>query len=164
MTNVTEHEQRNSHYFNSQHCTKQWQSFIQVFIEEIYQTAGDEDACSFLRHMGARLAKIHPVALYDSIEELERSMNRILSSLDWGWVQIQVRETSLVFYHGAFPLPSFGKAESEREARVFSALLEGLYHGWMVALGGSPDVIVQTLKAQPGQAFELVYSKAARAY
>lgn len=40
-------ERLNSGYFNSQHCSKQWRSFIQVFVEEIYQTAGDEDARAF---------------------------------------------------------------------------------------------------------------------
>jgi len=163
MIDLTEHERMNTHYFQSQHCAKQWRSFIQVFIEEISKTAGEQDACSFLRHMGVRLAQMHPVALYDSIEELEKSMNKIFATLDWGWVKIQPQDFSLVFYHGAFPLPSFGKAEAEREAKVFSALLEGLYHTWMIALGGNPEVVVLTRKAVPGLPFELIYTKPARA-
>ena len=157
-------ERLNSGYFNSQHCSTQWRSFIQVFVEEIYQTAGDEDARAFLRHIGTRLAAMHPVPLYDSIEELEKSMNLILSSMDWGWVKMEMHDLSLVFYHGAFPLPSYGKKEAEREALVFSALLEGLYHGWMVALGGNSEIAVRTQKAIPGQVFELVYAKLTRNY
>jgi len=159
MIDTAECEKLNSSYFQNQHCATQWRSFIQVFIEEIYKTAGEQDACAFLRHMGSRIAQLHPIAVYDSIEELERSMNLILTKLDWGWVKVQPQDFSLEFYHGAFPLPSFGKAEAEREAKIFSAMLEGLYHSWMVALGGNPDVMMKTRRAFPGSPFELVYAK-----
>ncbi len=162
MIDAAEYEKLNGSYFQNQHCATQWRSFIQVFIEEIFKTAGEQDACAFLRHMGARIAHLHPIAVYDSIEELERSMNQILSRLDWGWVKVQPQDYSLEFYHGAFPLPSFGKAEAEREAKIFSAMLEGLYHSWMVALGGNPEVVMKTRKALPGAPFELVYAKQSR--
>ena len=164
MIELTEYERMNSGYFQSKHCSEQWRSFIKVFLEEIYKTGGEQDACAFLRHMGARLAHLHPIGLYDSIEELERSMNKILTLLDWGWVKVKPQEHSLEFYHGAFPLPSYGKAEAEREAKIFSAMLEGLYHSWMVALGGNPDLLVLTRKAVAGVPFELVYTKASRSY
>lgn len=159
MIDLTKELQISNSYYQSQHCNAQWRSFLQVFIQEIYQTAGEQDACAFLRHMGERLAHLYPVALYDRIEDLENSMNTIFAGLNWGWVKIEVHDLSLVFYHGAFPLPSFEKPQVKNEAMLFSALLEGLYSTWMVALGGKPDIVVQTQKAEPGFAFELIYTK-----
>lgn len=159
MSDLNEHQNRNLHYFTGQHCSRQWQGFIQVFIEEIYQTAGEQEARSFLRHMGNRLAKIYPIAVYDSIQDLEKSMNTVFSNLNWGWVAIEVNDYSLLFSHGAFPLPSFGKRQAECEAKIFSALLEGLYYTWMTALGGSPNMVVRTQSIVPDGTFELIYTK-----
>ena len=163
MIDLAEYQQMSNTYFQQQHCATQWRSFIQVFIEEIHNTAGEQDACAFLRDMGARLAHQYLIAVYDSIEELEKSMNQILTKLDWGWVKVQPQDYSLEFYHGAFPLPSFGKAEAAREAKIFCAMLEGLYQSWMVALGGNPQVVMSTRKAVPDAPFELVYAKESRA-
>ncbi|WP_337840136.1 cellulose biosynthesis protein BcsD [Rheinheimera sp.] len=147
-------------YFFRQQTQAAWIPFVRVFIAEIVQTAGEAGADSFLRQMGKRLAKDYPLALYNSIEELERSINGVLKQFQWGWVRIQVLDSSLLLRHGAFPLPSYGDAGQERlEARLFSALLEGLYQSWLVSLGGKPDVQVRMRKAEAGGLFEFVYGK-----
>ncbi|MFC4654485.1 MULTISPECIES: cellulose biosynthesis protein BcsD [Rheinheimera] len=159
MTDIT------TDYFFRQQTKAAWVPFIRAFVAEIAQTAGEAGADSFLRQIGKRLAADYPLAQYNSIDELERSMNVVLQELQWGWLRIQVLDSSLMLKHGAFPLPSYGNEQQQRfEARLFSALLEGLYQSWLLALGGKPDVQVRVKTAEAGGVFEFVYGKSRLAH
>ncbi|SEI51943.1 Cellulose synthase subunit D [Azotobacter beijerinckii] len=117
-------------YYGDRHNNKQWRQFVLTLITEMYSTAGSVDACSFLRHVGSRIAAANPLKEQPSLQALEAALNGILGELDWGWVRLSTDNRSIRIVHGAYP----GILEtSDSWHQAIAAVLEGMHENWIQA-------------------------------
>ena len=125
-----------------------WHGFLRALAEEIDITAGAAARDALLRNVGLRMARLMPLPITESLDGLTIEANDILSAIGWGSVSVTVSEADrcLVITHRG--LPRLGAAGDPPGAWL-SALLEGLYEGWMGQQPGSAPGL--TARRQPIQ-------------
>lgn len=118
-----------------------WFDLLSVMIDGMTANAGEEEAAAFLRMMGELLAARYPLPDARTVQDLEREINLQLARFNWGFVVLQPQDRALLIQHHA--LPSGGEMmESARWQSAMSAVLNGLFTGWLQGQGGSPAVPV----------------------
>lgn len=160
MIEANEAQHLTHNYYQQRQCAEQWRDFLRLFVAELFTSAGEADACAFLRHIGSRMAAEMPLAECDTLEELEADLNALWQRMDWGWVRLLPRERSLAIVHGAYPLPARGQEEQQRGSKALGAVLEGAYATWLTKQGGVPTVPLRAVSAEPGSPLEFSYGKA----
>lgn len=105
---------------------------LKALIEEMFASAGDDDGCSFMRHVGRRMASDMGAPTAQTLETLEQSINARWAEMDWGWVSLVTDGRSLTLTHGAYPGAGAGAGQWQT---AIAALLEGLYEAWLAVLG-----------------------------
>src|SRR5690606_38141011 len=78
-------------HYERAHCSRQWSAFIGVLMDELFRSAGEHEARSFLRHIGRRLAQAFELGRHDTLQSLEAAMNGYWGALDWGYVELAER-------------------------------------------------------------------------
>jgi hypothetical protein len=109
--------------------------FLRALAIEIDALAGAERRDEVLRSVGRRMAALRPLAETDTLEALELEMNETLADLGWGSARLSLDEAdrALLIHHTG--LPRLGAA-GEPPGLWLSAVLEGLYEGWMARQPG----------------------------
>lgn len=147
--------QRALDYHTKQQCSSQWSCFLSVFFGELVASAGEEDGSAFLRHIGSRMAAELPLADHQTLEAMEADINRRWQDMNWGEVALAAEGKSIRITHYAYPAP-VGANETSISRNAVSAVLEGVYRGWLEAQGGEAGVPLQRVTAS-SHALEFVY-------
>ena len=132
MTPADQIETRNLAYLSRQRGNAHGLPLLNALVDEIFESAGHDDGCSFMRHVGQRMATDIGIPTAQTLESLEQVINAHWAEMDWGWVAAETDGRSLTLTHGAYP--GAGTDSSLWQAG-FAALLEGLYEAWLAALG-----------------------------
>lgn len=132
MTSANQFESRSLAYLSEQRGSAQGLPMLLALVGEMFDSAGEHDGCSFMRHVGRRLATELGTPSAGTLEELEQTINSRWAGLDWGWITLTSDGKSLTLIHGAYPGAGVGSA---KWPSAMAALLEGLYETWLVVLG-----------------------------
>lgn len=132
MTPADHIDARSLAYLARQRSDAQGLPLLKALIAEIFASAGDADGCSFMRHVGRRMAGDLGAPSARTLEALEQAINARWAEMDWGWVSLITDGRSLTLTHGAYP--GAGTEASHWQAAM-AALLEGLYEAWLAVLG-----------------------------
>lgn len=130
-------------YYAKHHCSTQWRLFLELVFDELSSSAGKEESSGFWRHIGGRIASEMPIGECATLELLEAVINDILGQLDWGWASITADNQKMHICHTASPAPGSSRERIETSLFAMSALLEGLYQGWLQQQGGDIDVPIR---------------------
>jgi hypothetical protein len=126
-----------------------WSLFLRGMADEIDAVGGATARDTLLRHVGHRIAVMRPVGAAPNMETLAMEMNDQLAAIGWGMVGIVLseRDRSLLITHSQ--LPRIGAA-GDPPGTWLSAMLEGLYEGWLAQLPGSdPAMVVRRMRITP---------------
>jgi len=119
---------------------------LELVFDELSNSADDEGASGFWRHIGSRIAAEMPIGECATLERLEHSINETLVLLDWGWTAIVAENQTMRISHSACPVPGSSQERLDISLLAMSALLEGVYKGWLQQQGGESDVPIRCVK------------------
>lgn len=139
--NYTQHIE----YYAKRHCSAQWRLFLELVFDELSNSAGKEELSGFWRHIGSRVSAERPIGDCATLERLERAVNDELDLLDWGWVSMTTDNQKVRICHTACPIPGSSQERVETSLLAMSALLEGVYKGWLQQQGGDFDVPIKCI-------------------
>lgn len=115
-----------------------------VLLHACMQTAGRDAAGDWsaqkLAAIGQAVAMQLPVQTHNSLSELEDAMNDCLIALNWGWVQLEERDTCVLIEHSGCPL---GSLMNDEGGEHWPNILIGLYEYWFRSAGAPHDLTVQ---------------------
>jgi Sel1 repeat/Cellulose synthase subunit D len=120
-----------------------WANALAKIADEVQVRQGRRSAESLLRTVGARISRDLLTPLPESRDAFEPAINRVLSSLDWGWVAISEREDAIVFEHRA-PWPF------ENRTTLLPSVLEGFFTDTLRRLSGDQAVEVKGVGKRNG--------------
>ncbi|OON38516.1 cellulose synthase [Izhakiella australiensis] len=138
---MSDFEAATAAYYRQQQYQPGWLDLFSVVVEGMFANASEAESLAFLRQMGGQLAQRYPLANATTVADLEQDINRLLARFGWGTVDIQPAGASLVITHLALP-PGDDKMAAARWRSVLTAILQGLYAGWLQAQGGDPLIAV----------------------
>src|SRR5262249_36859469 len=118
-------------YMREQLFSPQWRPLMAALVLELFSNFESEEACGFLRQIGARMGTEIRLRKHRNLEELEAGVNEALGALTWGYARLTLVGGQIEIMHRAYP--DLGQAHAARTAwrTGFSAILEGLYTTWL---------------------------------
>lgn len=130
-------------WFQRQQTPAGWFDLLVIMIDGMAQNASVQQSRPFLLQMGDKLAQSYPLAVSETLQQLESNINQHLSYFGWGGVDISATDTELLFHHHAFPV-CYGRDEEQQIlwCNAFCIIMEGIYTRWMLQQGGEAHVIV----------------------
>ncbi|WP_158780685.1 cellulose biosynthesis protein BcsD [Pantoea sp. BAV 3049] len=136
---MSELNDRTLHYYRQQQYQPGWFDLLSVMINGMLRNAGERESHAFLQQMGDTLASRYPLGAAQTVADLEQQINAVLARFNWGFVDVQPRESSMVIAHMALP-PGDGLIEARQWRQALGAVLQGLYARWLSDQGGNPAV------------------------
>ncbi len=136
-----------------------WRAFLRGFAEEVDSLAGPGERDDMLRGIGRRMARMVPLPPARDLATLEMEMNEALATLGWGEVRLQLLEPERKLQMTHMGLPRIG-ALGAPPGLWLSALLEGLYDGWLAQQPGHVGVLsTRRQDAGPERAVVMSYGR-----
>ena len=132
-------------YYAKRNCSPQWRLFLELVFDELSNNAGKEESSGFWRHIGSRIAAEKPIGECATLERLEQAVNDELGLLDWGQASIVAENKAMHICHTAFPVPGSSPERLDTSLLAMSALLEGVFKGWLQQQGGDFDVPIRCI-------------------
>jgi hypothetical protein len=126
-----------------------WSVFLRAMADEIDAMGGAQARDALLRGVGRRMAAMRPISPAPNLETLAMEINDHLGVMGWGSVGFVLsdRDHALLITHTQ--LPRIGAAGDPPGTWV-SAVLEGLYSGWMNQMPGADhSLTVRRLRLTP---------------
>lgn len=123
---------------------------MRALAEEVDEAGGAEARDALLRGVGRRMAHMQPLTSSASIEMFECEINDMLAAIGWGSASVRVSEVerALIITHRG--LPRIG-GHGDPPGTWLSALLEGLYEGWLSQMPGSDaSLVTRRERVAPG--------------
>lgn len=136
---MSELTQRTLDYYRQQQYQPGWFDLLSVMINGMLRNAGERESHAFLQQMGDTLASRYPLGASQTVADLETQINAVLARFNWGFVDVQPRESAMVISHMALP-PGDGQTDARQWRQALGAVLLGLYARWLRDQGGSPAV------------------------
>lgn len=128
--------------------------FFEALVDELFAVAAADNAASFLRQVGRRMAGALTLPASETLEALAAAMNGRLLAARWGWVELAEVENGIRIRHGALPVAGTGAS-----AQGVAALLEGLYSAWLAQAGGGEHLQARYRAVVEGGQIELLYGR-----
>ena len=136
-----------------------WRMFLRALAEEIDSLAGSGERDDMLRGVGRRMSRLHPLPAVQSLDALEMEANDALDVLGWGEVEFQLDESARTLEIIHTGLPRIGSLGTPA-GQWLSALLEGLYDGWLSQQPGSKSSLTtRRLGTSAGDTVIMTYAK-----
>lgn len=127
-----------------QQCSVQWRGFFQALAAEFVAALPPEDLRALMFRVGARFAADHPLPACATVEDLQRSMTAVWTSIDWGWVDLTQEVAQLNIHHSLSPVSAaFGPGH----VHWSGGFLEGVYQSWFDQAGAGQLKVVQCAPA-----------------
>ena len=135
-----------------------FRGFLRALADEVDAVAGAAGRDTMLRNTGHRMARQMPLTPVASMDALELEMNEALGGMGWGRASLVLNEAerALVITHAN--LPPVGSA-GDPPGMWLSAVLEGLFEGWMAQQPGGDPAMTARRQAVGGDAVVLRYGK-----
>jgi hypothetical protein len=135
----TDPRSRDLGYLNRRRISPQWSPFLTALSTELEAVADAAGASAFMRAVGLRLARQHPLGKLVTLEELEGHINAALADMDWGWTQLSAADDHILITHGA--CPNVLEDDTRRLwPPLMAEVLAGAYGAWLVEQG-SPGAV-----------------------
>ncbi|WP_417760653.1 cellulose biosynthesis protein BcsD [Shewanella sp.] len=131
-------------YFEQQHCSKQWR----LVIASLGDALANLDVAlrqQVLHSTGQQMAQSLSLTVQPSLAALNQQLNDFWFDLDWGYVDIGLRQDALYLEHHHCPV-SFGRYDSHAYVAL-SQLLEGFYSYILEQQGGDSSAKVVFMQA-----------------
>ena len=77
-------------YMREQLFSPQWRPFMASLMLELFGNFDTEEACGFLRQIGARMGAEIRLRKHRNLEELEAGVNEALAALSWGYARLNL--------------------------------------------------------------------------
>ncbi|KGT95074.1 cellulose synthase [Erwinia typographi] len=136
---MSELQSRTLSYYRQQQYQPGWFDLLSVMINGMLRNAGARESHAFLQQMGDTLATRYPLGASQTVADLENQINAVLAQFNWGFVDVQPHETSMIISHMALP-PGDGLIDAHQWRQALGAVLLGLYARWLRDQGGNPSV------------------------
>ena len=136
----------------------QWRMFVLALAEEVDSFATVSDRDDMLRGVGRRMARMVPLPAVSTLDALEIEANDALDLIGWGHVRFELEEAQIklrVVHDGLPRLGSLGGPAGH----WLSALLEGLYDGWLGQQPGSIPTLSARRVESSGTSVVMVYGR-----
>ena len=147
-------------YYADRQVAEQWRPFLAALAGELFENLREDEARGFLRQVGSRVADLTPLEPVDTLEAFEARANKVLAQMDWGVAAFAAREDRIGIVHQAYP-HRLREGQAPNWPTAFSAVLEGLYTGWLRAQGAGLVLSARsTGLPEPGRV-DLCFSAAA---
>ena len=117
-----------------------WRAFLRGLAEEVDTLAGPGERDAMLRGIGRRMSRMLPLPPARDLPTLEMEMNDLLAALGWGNVRLQLLEPERMLQMTHWGLPRIGSLGAPPGSWL-SALLEGLYDGWLAQQPGHASTL-----------------------
>jgi hypothetical protein len=117
-----------------------WRLFLRGFADEVDSLAGAGERDDMLRGIGRRMARMMPVPPVRHLVTLEMEMNDLLRVCGWGEVRLHLSEPERSLRLTHVGLPRVGSLGAPA-GQWLSALLEGLYDGWLAQQPGNNPIL-----------------------
>lgn len=140
MTNLPQHGLR---YFEQQHCSRQWRLVLTSLADSL-ATLAPELQQDVLHRTGTQMADSLDVDVQPSLAALSQKINAFWHELDWGYVEIAIKQEQLYIEHYHCPVP-FGRYDSHAYV-LLTHVLEGFYSQVLWAQGGDAHAKVTFLQ------------------
>jgi hypothetical protein len=158
MTDDQDLTEQTLRYYERKQSSGRWSGFINLFFDELLQSAGEQDGRAFLCHIGRRLGESTDLGTHDTLESLQDAMNRYLEQVDWGLVTLAERNDGLLVRHSAYPL--LGQQLGAEQATVaMAAILEGLYSAWLNKQSGDDSISLRRTRSGQRRVLAFVYGR-----
>lgn len=134
MTSEDDFRALDHDYLSRQRVSRQWSAYLAAFAAECMAAPDNGAVLAFVRSVGARLARQHPVGKVDTLEALEAQINAVLADMDWGWTRLSASGDHVVITHGA--CPNVLKDDDQQAwPPLMAEVLAGAYAAWMASQG-----------------------------
>ncbi len=117
-----------------------WRAFLRGFAEEVDVLAGPGERDDMLRGIGRRMSGMLPLPPARDLPTLEIEINDTLATLGWGKVRLHLLESERMLQLTHLGLPRIGSLGAPPGSWL-SALLEGLYDGWLAQQPGHASAL-----------------------
>ncbi|OON34690.1 hypothetical protein BTJ39_23505 [Izhakiella australiensis] len=155
---MTDFDKLTRDYHLRQQYQPGWFDLLSLMIDSMFSNASEDDGLAFLRQTGERLAQLFPVGEVETLADLENSINQQLALFHWGTVDIEAADAILVITHLALP-PGNQVMDDARWQRVMAAILQGMYAGWLQALGGQLRLVITPVAGNERNRLRLHYQR-----
>ena len=136
-----------------------WRAFLRGLAEEVDTLAAPGERDAMLRSIGRRMSQMLPLPPARDLPTLEMEMNDTLTALGWGEVRLQLLEPERMLQMTHLHLPRIGSLGAPPGSWL-SALLEGLYDGWLAQQPGHASALsTRRLTDLAGQAVVMNYGR-----
>ena len=136
----------------------QWRVFLRALVDEIDHMASPTERDDMLRGVGTRLSRLSPLPEVSTLNMLQLEMNDALAGLGWGNASLWLNEAERHLLISHTGLPRIGSA-GDPPGTWLSALLEGLYEGWLGRQPGGDATLVARRISVPGDTVILRYGR-----
>lgn len=133
-------------YYGDRQVSAQWRDVLRALADEFDTQLGVPELRALMARIGERFARGKPLGACETLDDLELALNRVWSSLDWGWTELVDLSEHLAVRHFCAPLEA---AFGARAALWASAFLEGAYQRWFFDLGAGERLALRQIDSQP---------------
>ncbi|QSX35313.1 hypothetical protein JYB87_09025 [Shewanella avicenniae] len=138
-------------YLEQQHCTKQWRLVVDSLANAL-ATLEPALKQSILHRTGQQMAESFSLDVQPSLAALTKQLNEFWFQLDWGYVEISLKQERLYLEHHHCPVP-YGRYDSHAYASL-SMVLEGFYSTILAQQGGEDSARVIFMQSGNPMIFE----------
>lgn len=138
-------------YLEQQHCSKQWRLVIDA-LSSVLATLEPTQKQLLMHRTGAEMARSLTLEVQPSLAALNKLLNEFWYDLDWGYVEIGLRQDKLYLEHYHTPVP-YGRCDSHAYVAL-SLLLEGFYSEVLEQQGGEANAKVLFMQSGNPMIFE----------
>ena len=119
-----------------------WRLFLRAMAEELNGALSAEQRDAMLRGIGGQMARLAPLPVATTLEDLEVEMNEVLAEIGWGATRLALNEASrrVEIVHTAFP--AVGSRTEASGGPWLSATLAGLYTTWFAVQPGADSTLI----------------------
>jgi hypothetical protein len=142
----------------SDDAAPQWRGFLRALAEEVDGLGGPGARDVLLRGVGRRMASQHRLSGAVDIAGLELEVNDALAGWGWGSVRFHFDDRARILNIVHSGLPRVGAA-GDPPGTWLSAVLEGLYEGWMSELPGADASLVARRSRMTPSSVSLRYGR-----
>ena len=136
----------------------QWRMFVRALAEEVDSLAGANERDDMLRGVGRRMARMLPLPPVRTLDALEIEANDALDMIGWGRVRFELQEAQVKLRLVHDGLPRVGSLGGPA-GHWLSALLEGLYDGWLGQQPGSSPALSARRVEDGGTSVVMAYGR-----
>lgn len=145
-------------YYSARHVSPQWRAFLVAMSSGLFNNAEEADAREFLNQVGADMAALLPLQPVETLQDLEKAMNQVLGSLDWGFVKLTAEEAGIHIVLQAAPA-SIAEDQAGNWPRTLAAVLEGIFTAWFRSQGSQPHLVTRCSAASLTGPFEFRHGR-----